>query len=125
MEKLIFKKQTIKGLSSRAIILAAVFVVSLLVNALLGLIGNIVISLICGVAASEAAINKKGTAFKKILPIFSFLAVLEAATFLRLTVFPLGAGSFDPTLIIMGLSFSTFLFIVGWLIGELMIWSFS
>lgn len=114
MEKL-EKKQLIK---KYAIMLTIMFVISLLFSVFLGLIGNVVISLICGIVGSSG----KKTASKKILPLFSFLAVLEAATFLCLTVFPLGAGSFDSTLIIMGLSFSTFLFIVGWLIGEIWPW---
>lgn len=119
MEK-ILKKQVIK---KYAIILAIMFVISLLFSVLLGLIGNIVVSLICGIVASHIASNEKGTASKKMLPLFSFLAVLEAATLLCLWVFPLGAGSFDSTIVIIGLSFSTFLFIVGWIIGE--IWPFS
>jgi len=121
MEKLILKKQTIgnPGVSHlHVIVLVIMFVISLLISALLGLIGNVVVSLICGAVASYIASNEKRTTFGKILPIFSFLAVLEAATFLCLKGFLSGTISFNPTLIIMGLSFSTVLFIIGWIIGE-------
>ena len=106
-------------LSRHIVALAAMFIISLLVSLRFGLIGNLVISLIGGLVASYIARHKEGTAFQKILPIFSFLVGLEAATLLRLTVFPLGAGSFDSPLIIIGLSISVFFFLIGWILGEL------
>ncbi|MCX6795042.1 MAG: hypothetical protein NTY31_03625 [Candidatus Falkowbacteria bacterium] len=114
---------TIKKIFSLQVVaLTVMFGICLLAGILQGLVGNVVISLFYGVYARCVLFDKKGTVLKKRLQFFSFLVVLEAATWLCLTVFSADAELFGSTFIIIGLIVSTICFLIGWIFDKFMDW---
>ena len=102
------------------IFLVSIFVSNLLASFLIGLLGNLIVSVICGMAAGYFNIFKKETVAKKLLQLFSFLAALEAATVLCLTVLDPIAKFIDDGFPLIGLSISVAAFIVGWILNKIL-----
>jgi|GEM_PF-6243142 len=113
----------------RAVALVLMFGICLLacvlIYPLMGLVGNVIISLVCGVFARSALSDKKGTTLKRRVQFFSFLIILEGATFLYLAVCSSDAKLSGPTFIIIGLIISAICFLIGWLFDKMMSWFFS
>lgn len=112
------RKQGIEKWLHRIETLVIIFIISLVISRVFHLLGNLGISLIIGLIASEIGPNPNKFTGKEVFWGLSCLIAVETATLVRLLVlYPSGHAHGLP-IIMLGIIASIVVYAVGWTVGR-------